>query len=236
MRRIAIIGAEIDEPDLQQKTERYECWSVNNLFEKWPDTKFDRWFELHTITEKDGFYLRRNIPWYPIYRQDRRVGAYLEDIARLSCPVYMQKRWPDLIPLSQEFPFQRYRDRWGDYWGCSFAWMTAMAIDERVDEIAYFGVRLSDHEYYYQRPSTERMIGIAEGMGIKITIDETSDLLRSNYIYAIGERFDMIYLLHGEMAKGLSMTMMTAVQDALERWGYGIAEVESVEETDSDTD
>ena len=100
--------------------------------------------------------------------------------------------------------------------GCSFAWMLAQAIDEGVNEVGFFGVALQGHEYYYQRPSVERLIGRAEGEGVKIHIDETSDLLKANYIYAYEENFDLIYALHGDLARDLCMEIFIAIQQKVD--------------------
>jgi hypothetical protein len=64
--------------------------------------------------------------------------------------------------------------------------MLAMAIEFGATQIGLFGVNMAaDSEYCQQRPSCEYFIGVAVGRGIKITIPEQSDLLKTAYLYGI---------------------------------------------------
>jgi hypothetical protein len=181
----------------------------------WPDTEFAAWFELHTIERKGrDSYTRRNFDYYPIH-SEQTVKEYMIQLDNLGIPVYMQKRWPKVIRMSEAFPFDGIRKTHGDYFGCSFAWMMAYAIGIGAEEIGFFGVNFGAQEYYYQRPSLERMIGVAEGLGRKIYIDQTSRLLQGEYIYGIGENFDLTYLLHGRFATELAHMFLNGVSDRL---------------------
>jgi len=210
-RKIVILGANIDKEllliELDAIRGDYELWSMNNVYTKYQDPKirFSRWFELHKFERKNNRYIRRNSDRY----QGTKVSAYMKEIDGLCCPVYMQKKWR-IIKNSTLFPFEKIIARYGKYFGCSFAWMTALALMEhgkgkRVSEIIYIGVALSGHEYYFQRPSTEYMIGIAKAKGINITIGAGSNLLQERYIYAYREDPAEILTIHGEFMK-LAMT------------------------------
>jgi hypothetical protein len=98
--------------------------------------------------------------------------------------------------------------------------MVAFAMECGVKELAFFGVPLGGNEYYYQRPSVEHLLGRAIERKIKITMDQTSQLLKANYIYAYKEDFDMIYVLHGKGTSDLAMTLLTTIQDQADRM-YG---------------
>jgi hypothetical protein len=218
MRKVGIVGADIGQDDLIEQGKGWELWSCNNLYKGFPDVKFSRWYELHTIEREGQKYKRRGISYYPI-SSDQEVRWYLQEIDELKIPTFMQKKW-SIIKHSKEFPFDKIREKWGDYFGCSFTWMLAQAIMEGADEIALFGMNFGAQEYYYQRPSLEYMIGIARGMGIPVTIGLESQLLKAPYIYAIGEDTDLIYMLHGHFATDVAMMVTTGLQERLTRYFY----------------
>lgn len=215
-RKIGIVGAGIDPDSLIERGKGFELWSVNNLYGQFEYVKFARWYELHDIAEeKDGTLTRRGFPHYPI-RSEQTVAGHLERINKLNIPTYMQREWKQ-VRKSRIFPFEQIMDKWGKYFGCSFTWMVAQALLEGVDEIGFFGIKLEGNEYYYQRPSLERMIGYAEGTGIKIRIDETSNLLDAGYVYAIGEDYGQIYMLHGQFTADMVQSLACGIQQHMER-------------------
>jgi hypothetical protein len=56
-------------------------------------------------------------------------------------------------------------------------------------ELGLYGVDMATgSEYGPQRPSCEWMLGIAAGLGIKITIPPEADLLKSRFLYGFQER------------------------------------------------
>lgn len=215
-RRVGIVGGGIDPDSLIERGKGFELWSVNNLYSQFEYVKFSRWYELHDIKEEaDGTLTRRDIPSYPI-RSEQTVARHLERIDELDIPVYMQREWKQ-VRNSRIFPFEPIMDKWGKYFGCSFTWMVAQALMEGVHELGFFGVLLQGNEYYFQRPSLERMIGYAEGIGVKITIDETSDMLKAGYVYAIGEDYGLIYLLHGDFMRDVCQSLACGIQQHIER-------------------
>ncbi len=211
--KIAIVGAGIAESELLSKSADYKLWSVNNLFRQFPNVLFDKWFELHQFQYNKGNFLRRG---RGSFGRNPDINSYLRDLNDLNIPVMMYKPLKR-IKKGQQFPFKELMRRFqSSYFGCSFAWMVAYAIDLGASEIAFFGVALNGNEYYYQRPSTEYYIGIAKGMGIKITIDSSSKLLQESYIYAYKEDFGLIYTLHGELTKELIDIMLTTIQQRID--------------------
>lgn len=215
-RKIGIVGSQIMEEELKERGKGYELWSINNCWSAWPDTEFSRWYELHTIKKvgRDK-YTRRDFPTYPIHGE-QTVKDYLIGLDQLGIPVYMQQRWPRIVRQSVVFPFDKIMERWGSYFGCSFAWMIAHALLEGVDGLGFFGITFGTQEYWYQRPSTELMIGIARGMGKDVYVDsESCDILKAPYIYGIGENFDLTYLLHGRFALEAAMAIWTGISERL---------------------
>ena len=208
MTTIAIIGSNISEEDLlHQLKDSWEVWSVNNLYLGYPNVNFTRWFELHAFKRVKNIYTRRGVD---IYSQ-KRVIDYMKEINNLDIPVMMQKKW-SVIKKSEKFPFKEIRKRYGDYFGCSFAWLIAYALTlKKIDEIRFYGIGLTGYEYFYQRPSTERMLGIAEGRGIGIYIDPTSTLLKEPYIYAIKEDYEVIDFLHVSFMRDINTSIVGAI-------------------------
>ena len=66
---------------------------------------------------------------------------------------------------------------------------------ERIGQIGLWGVDMAQHgvkqghagwftsEYARQRPSVEYWLGVAEGMGIDVTVPDESDILKCSVIY-----------------------------------------------------
>lgn len=227
-KRIGIVGAAISEGDLLDRSGQYnpnstsiqipkepwELWGVNNIHTKFPDVTFSKWFEIHDIKMQRGTFLRRGYSHYPP-ASENSVHDYLKGLDDLGIPVYMQRKWAR-VKKSIAYPHDKIVEEFGSYMGCSIAWMTALAIQQKADMIGFFGIHLTGNEYYYQRPSTEYMIGIAEGRGIGITIDESSRLLHGNYEYAFGEDFNQIYLLHGQFAEDVTHTIINAISERID--------------------
>jgi len=203
--KIGIVGANITDEQLKAASD-WELWGVNNLYAGFPSVQFSRWFEIHEFSCERGIFTRRGRPYFG----NQSINRYLKDLDALNIPVYMLKPYKR-IKRSVKFSFREIMRKYGGYFGCSFAWMVALAIEEGAEEIGFFGVSLSGNEYYYQRPSVEYLIGLAKGQGIKIFIDETSSLLKSNYSYAYKEDYTLIYTLHGEMTKELTETIGAAI-------------------------
>ena len=221
MKRIGIVGAAIDPDELKERGQGWELWGVNNLFHKFEDIQFSRWFEIHDIQWDGNRFIRRGRSLE--HFGGLSISGYMKELNALDIPIYMQREWKS-IKKSVKYPREEIEERFGNYWGCSFAWMVALAIMEDADEINFFGVALGGNEYFFQRASTEFIVGIAIGQGVKIHMDESSALLTSNYVYAFEEDFDLIYLLHGRAASDLTHTILTAIQEKLNDYFYNLQE------------
>jgi len=206
-RKIAIIGAADLTRDKStiKRIQDYELWSLNNLFIDCEGIQFDRWFELHHFTRRGSRYIRRGQDNYGNFST---IKEYLQAINELDTLVYMQK---PLAPIkkSVKYPFQNVmRTFKTKYFGCSFAWMIALALYEHLNgqpitEIRLFGAHLTTYEYYFQRPSTEYFLGMAQGMGIKLRMSNSCNLLKAPWIYAYKENFNLIDTLYVGIMKEL---------------------------------
>lgn len=219
MRTVAIVGANITEEELLDKLkDDWEVWSLNNLYNQFPNINFTKWFELHDFKRVKNVYTRRGMMHYPP-NSTIKIRRYMQQIDELDIPVMMQKKWK-LIRKSELFPFKEIIKMYGSYFGCSFAWMIAYILylnyqnlnaDDRYGCIRFYGVGLSGHEYYYQRPSTEYMVGIAVGRGIEIEIDPSSTILKEPYIYAYKEEYEVIDFLHVGFMRDISTSVTLAI-------------------------
>lgn len=112
----------------------------------------------------------------------------MESMAQLDIPVYMQQHW-DIIPKSIPYPIKDIVARYGNYFTNTVSYMIALAIDMGPEEIGCYGVDMATaSEYGPQRPSCEFFLGIAAGRGIKLTIPQKADLLKTRFLYGFEEK------------------------------------------------
>jgi len=187
-KKVAIVGCADSKGEAPFKDDEFEIWGVNNLYpliEAHPDRY--RWFEIHDISKDGEIYKRRDNPDF----RGQPVNDYLKDLGKwasdINCPVYMQKSW-DIVPTSIAYPLPQVLEKFGEYFTNSISWMLALAIHEGFEEIHVYGVDMAvDTEYHHQRPSCEYFLGIARGMGIKVFIPDTADLLKVRFLYGFDE-------------------------------------------------
>lgn len=170
-------------------------WDIWSLGDSWRFVKrANLWFELHDLDE--GF--KR---WPADFQQ--WLGA------KQPFPILVQKPSAK-CPHGQTYPWEEvYRlspGGHGRYLTNSVSEMIAYALllhkrgEIHLEELGLWGVDMACHgdsskpsgamgssEYAHQRPSCEYWLGIAEGMGIKVTLAAESDLLRSQFVYALEE-------------------------------------------------
>ena len=105
------------------------------------------------------------------------------------------------IPNSVPFPLERYYEKFGaPYFLNTIAYMVAFALLEGAEEIEIFGVnQASSSEFFFEKASVEYMLGIAVGMGVKVSINgERSELLTTktrfggSMLYGYNSTYDNI--------------------------------------------
>jgi hypothetical protein len=196
--KVAIIGcADSRSQAPWHLAHEYEFWGVNNLHLQMPGP-YTRWFELHKIEAlPNGAYLRRGQPLF----KKQPVIEYLKSLKALNIPVYMQQPL-NAVPNAVEFPLAKILERFPRrYFTNTVSWMIALALLEGFKTIAIYGVDmavsstlLGANEYAHQRPSCEYFIGIAEGLGVEVVVPPESDLLKTNFMYAIEEPQEIEFL------------------------------------------
>jgi hypothetical protein len=169
MNKVALIGWGKTKNLAPFNDNNFEIWGLNDLYEVIP--RWDRWFEIHKRCEIDNYLTRTN------------KKNYIEGLNSLNCPIYMQDKYKD-ISCSLPYPLQRMINKYGYYFTSTMAYMLALAIDEGFKEIHLYGIDCeTNQEYAEQRACIERLIGYAEGKGIKVYIPNESPLLKHWCLY-----------------------------------------------------
>jgi hypothetical protein len=128
LKKVAIVGFSQHKVEAPYNDPTFEIWGLNDLHESIP--RWNRWFEMHSDKQiKDYCSRKAGVP-------------YLEGLAKLNCPVYMQKVRPE-VPTSVEYPIERMKSLFGDYFTNSISFMLAMAIDEGYQVIHVYGVDMA---------------------------------------------------------------------------------------------
>ncbi len=159
MKRVAIVG-------LSQATRHlipwyrgdWEVWGL-----AWDSSRYDlhRTFELHDMPD--------------MVKDQPNLDKYLANIAQCNRPYMVEK----YIPEATAYPYDEVIADVGDYFCSSIGLMLALAIHEKYDEIALYGIDMrADEEYAYQRANCEYLIGLARGRGIKVIVPEQSPLCK----------------------------------------------------------
>jgi hypothetical protein len=196
LKKIAIVGCSDTKVLAPYDDLSWDIWAMNNSFAH--TRRQTKWFEIHPIKEKDGTYFRRELirpgvfKWSKDFR-GQTVHQYMESLAALDIPVYMQQHW-DIIPKSIRYPLEEVLAKFGNYFTNSVSYMIVMAIKEILEggfkgEIGCWGVDMATTtEYGPQRPSCEFFLGCAAGLQIAITIPPQADLLKTKFLYGFQER------------------------------------------------
>lgn len=191
-RKVALIGkapdslllAPYDKPE-------WEIWILNTLGHLKEVPRWDRQFELHDLT----------------LTKDKQYGDYYQWMAAQEKPVFLRDQPPAEFKGGVAYPRGAVLEHFSHLVGKTYvtntvSWMIMLAIYEHdlgltVSDIGLWGINMAQHglakgqsaagwfssEYARQRPSVEYWIGVAEGKGIRFTIPDQSDILKSTCLY-----------------------------------------------------
>lgn len=193
-RKVAIIGkapssvalAPYDDP-------AWEIWILNTLGSNKEVPRWDRQYELHDLERT----------------QDKAYGNYYQWLKQQSTgerQLFLRDDPPEEFGhAAKKYPLDEIRKVFSAlpriYLTNTVSLMIAHALYEqatgevKIDEIGLWGVDMAQHglkmgnaswftsEYAKQRPSCEFWVGIACGMGIRVTVPAQSDLLRAPCVY-----------------------------------------------------
>ncbi len=170
---------------------------MNSLYAIIPRTPADRtvWYEMHRREHFEKDLNRTELKQQGLVHVDWMKKVPGEGVEG-HFPIFTQERFED-IPASVRWPredINRWtREKLGanaelDYFTSTPGLMMAHAIFLGFKEIGLWGVDLlQDQEYAYQRPGCEYWIGVARGMGIKVSVPSSSSLIKANYVYGYTE-------------------------------------------------
>ena len=223
-RRVAILGTSLGWERAPFDDPSWEIWSCNKF--ALGLERCDRIFEIHKRWNLDD-------PKSP----DKK---YIEDLKNLSLP----KKVVSIIPLGGKANIVIDRDdlfkRYGSWWfSSSFGYMVAMAIDENVSEIGFWGVDMESHEEYVaQQTGVLHLIDVARRAKIKIHIPDYSLLNREPLPYP--DRFETTLALTLETKAGYIQKLITrqtfnlekAKRDAYWQEGYFYAKSDTLSPDD----
>lgn len=146
-----------------------EIWTLNGaLINSVP--RFNRHFDVHIP------YLNyhQGIPNYSKWLHENESKLWILDKS-------------DEFSIANVIDKNRLLAKHNRYFTSTIAWLMAVAIEcPGVTDIYLCGVDLAqEQEYREQRPCVEYFIGYARALGIKVHLQQTTTLLKSNNIYGI---------------------------------------------------
>ena len=190
-RKVALIGKAPSSVALAPYDDTaWEVWILNTLGAHKEVPRWDRQFEIHDLE----------------LIKDPAYGDYYKWLSSQERPVYTRDQPPGDFQSGVQYPLAAVLQTFANHKGSHYmtntvSLMVALALHEHIngqliEEIGLWGVDMAQQglahgggagwftsEYARQRPSVEYWLGIAEGLGIKITIPDQSDLLKCACIY-----------------------------------------------------
>jgi len=145
-KKVAIVGCSDSKNLAPYDDKTWDVWAMNNAFSH--VVRRTAWFEIHPVMQlPNGQFQRRKLirpgvfEWSDEFR-GMPMKEYIESLAHLGCPVYMQQHW-DAIPQSIPYPLEEITRKFGRYFTNSVSFMIALAIAQGYREIGCYGVDMS---------------------------------------------------------------------------------------------
>lgn len=187
-RKIAILGtAEPHWRDAPFADESWEIWTCGGNYASAP--RITRHFEIHKLTDTCK-------GWGVPEQEAAARNAYVEWMRSQGSLVWMNPS-PDL-PDATPYPLDMVLERFPDgYFTNSISYMIALALVEGCTELGIWGVDMAlssgvreRDEYGNQRPSCEFYLGVAVGMGVRVTLPPQTTLLKTRRLYGFTDADD----------------------------------------------
>ena len=177
--KVSIIGfAPSWKEGFANKSDDCEIWCLNEMYKVAPEVPnfhADKWFELHDLTSPS--------------KNTKEHQSFLQTC---TVPVYVQKKYEHLpnaivFPFEEIFAWMANKGFGGSrYFTNTIAYLIMFAAMSGFKEIGIYGVDMATRsEYQGQRACAEYMLGLCEGLGIKVYIPQSSELLKCTQLYAI---------------------------------------------------
>lgn len=148
----------------------------------WTDPSWEKWCLLWDPCweQADRLFQMHDLDWI----EDRKhsytnEGDAIRHQTDIGLPLYMREQY---FPHVIRYPVEDVIRTIGrDYFNSSIAYMFALALHKGFGEIGLWGVGMkANTEYQYQRPNMEWLLGLAQGMGVKVYMPEGTPLLKFN--------------------------------------------------------
>lgn len=100
------------------------------------------------------------------------LGQVIKRINQMNCPLIAPYKYEE-IPKSEAFPLEEVVKKYGHpYFTNTICYMIAYALYEEAKEIDLYGVnQAGSHEYSEERGGVEYWLGVAVGLGVKVTVN-----------------------------------------------------------------
>ena len=154
----------------------------------------------------------------------QNLGDVISRINALKIPLVGPYQYEE-IPLSMAFPITECVKRFGmAYFNNTIAYMIAYALIKGAKQIDVFGVNQSSgSEYFYEKAGVEYWLGVANGLGVKLTLYGSKSELLTNkprfgggLLYGYNMTFPQVLNMEtkfGTMIKKLAMPTKQVSRD-----------------------
>ena len=166
-KKCAIVGFATSSRDFAPFNDpEYVIIALNQLYRHIP--RADAWFEIHSNWNEHVVEGTDHFGW----------------LKAAPIPIFMTERVPG-IPNAVRYPKELLETTFGPYkFTSSVAYMLALAILERFEEIAIYGIDLVvGDEYFYQKACVEYLIGYANAKGITVRLPKQTALCKGSHWY-----------------------------------------------------
>jgi|SRR3990167_1036242 len=139
------------------------------------------------------------------------LGEVVSRINAMRIPLIAPYKYEE-IPLSEAFPLKEYVKKFGaPYLNNTISYMIAYALLQGAKEIDTYGVnQASSSEYFYEKASVEYMLGMAVGLGVKVTINGAKSELLGNktrlggtLLYGYNQTYEEIMVSESKFGEGV---------------------------------
>lgn len=149
-----------------------ELWGLNGLL--FANKKLDKIFMMDILDEMPS-----------VISGTWELNDIIEQANRLKIPFIGPYKYEE-IPTSEAYPIEEAAKEFGiPYFNNTIAYMICYALLRGVEEIQIWGInQASGTEYFYEKGCVEYWLGIATGMGVKVSIHgKHSELLANKARY-----------------------------------------------------
>ena len=161
-----------------------EVWGVNNMPIKHPSVPWTRIFEVHKFSLKGDTWLRKGQEMF----RDLSVNDYVDKLNASGIPIYVLPHEECPFENAVVIPLDTLTKTYRYFFSTTLSYELALALEEGFTHIDLLGVDMTlSSEYRDQRPSVTYFIGLAEGRGVKVSLPETSPIVKNDYAYGLGE-------------------------------------------------